>query len=416
ARVYYLAGARQARKRFMIDQAERLYRSYLQLVEAPSSESIKARNEFGEKVLQLQGKFDLARDEHLTALDHAQKAGDKSGEGASLRALGALYRETGEVAKAHEMHTRALAIHRQLGDRRSEGLELSNFAYLYGVQGQLAKSREFFDQALIIHREVMDQQNESRDLTNLAVVLHEHGSLDEAEAICRQVLALVRTRGDRRLEAVNLGGLALIFHGRGLLVKAQQFYEQALAIHRDIGDRPFEGYECGNLGTLTFALGYPFRARRYLEQALSIAREVGDLRFQGAWLVNLAYVELYLTADFSKAEQLLEQGDHILEKIGDRIQRCALICLRGHICIAREKSSLPYLEQARTLAEKADVLPQSQAGRALAKLTRAEETFKSGQFAKLFRGECIQDIPVGLRRWLVSRYQISRQVAQLPDP
>src|SRR5439155_21294322 len=94
---YYLAAARHATERYAYEDAERLYRGYFRLVEEPSPESIAARNELGDKVLQLQGRNQEALREHEQALSEARRLGVRALEGESLLALGLVCRLTGRM-------------------------------------------------------------------------------------------------------------------------------------------------------------------------------------------------------------------------------------------------------------------------------------------------------------------------------
>ena len=73
---------------------------------------------------------------------------------------------------------------------------------------------------------------------------------------------------------------------------------------------------------------------------------------------------------------------------------------RGHLELAAGRSARPVLDTAESLASSLDLGPASELGDAMNRLRRAQAAYDSGQRAQLYRGECIVDLPEGLRRWL----------------
>src|SRR5262249_29898707 len=124
ARACYLGAARRAAGVYSHAEAERLYRAYLALAAAPTPEAVRARNELGEKVLEVQGRSEAARQEHERALAEALRIGDPEGEAESLRRLGVIHWRLGRLEEARGLLGQALAIHRATGDRRAEGITL----------------------------------------------------------------------------------------------------------------------------------------------------------------------------------------------------------------------------------------------------------------------------------------------------
>src|SRR6185503_1865821 len=99
-----------------LGEAERLYRAYLRLAEAPSSEAVEAHNELGNAILRRGGNPAEVLDEHRRALAEARAIGDRDGERQSLFRLGVVHLDIGQAALAEEFYEQALAIARQLGN------------------------------------------------------------------------------------------------------------------------------------------------------------------------------------------------------------------------------------------------------------------------------------------------------------
>jgi hypothetical protein len=72
----------------------------------------------------------------------------------------------------------------------------------------------------------------------------------------------------------------------------------------------------------------------------------------------------------------------------------------GYLALAGDRSGRALLERAQALAEARGAGPDSELGKAVSKLRRACAAFEAGEHHRLFRGDLIEDIPEGLRRWL----------------
>jgi hypothetical protein len=106
-------------------------------------------------------------------------------------------------------------------------------------------------------------------------------------------------------------------------------------------------------------------------------RRVGEL--ESAEQSRVA-AEAFITDDVAPADQA----------------RC--VCEAGHAHLARGRSARTQLTRAERIAAERGLGPESFVGVAIARLRQAMEAFESG--APLLNGECPDDLPEGLRRWL----------------
>jgi predicted ATPase/serine/threonine protein kinase len=438
ARECYLGAARNAVKSYAHAEAERLYRAYLRLVEEPTAQSIAARNELGENVLKFQGRKHEALEEYRKSLEEAIRTGDRESEGISLRCMASVHRQQGRVEEALRLFEQAMELYRQAGDRQSEGVVLGNLGNMYYEQGRLEEARELYERALEIHRRFGNRQYEGIMLGNLGNLYLTQGRLEDARESCERALEIHRQRGDRRLESIVLGYLALLrcvqgrleearelceqaleihrrigdrayeghvlaylaelHHQQGRLEEARELYGQALAIHRQIGNPSYEGRVLGHLGNLQQEQGRLEEAQALYGQALGLVRQFGGRHIEGSLLGHLSELERRTTGHSGKAGALAEQAERLLEAVGLKLELGKLLCQRGHIALCGGQDARELLERARALADEVGAGPDSELGKMLARLQRAQEAFEAGR--PLFRGECFEDIPEGLRNRL----------------
>jgi tetratricopeptide (TPR) repeat protein len=156
----------------------------------------------------------------------------------------------------------------------------------------------------------------------------------------------------------------------------------------------------GNLAEAYLALGALEQAERLINQAILIHREVTDRRSEAGRLVSLVRLKRLKAGASDEIEALLDQGEQIVEQLKDRLGSLRYLCERGHVALARRQTAKPFLERARRLAEELKVGWESPFGKAIQHLQRACKAFEAGESGRLFRGERIEDLPEGLRRWL----------------
>jgi hypothetical protein len=148
------------------------------------------------------------------------------------------------------------------------------------------------------------------------------------------------------------------------------------------------------------------QARRLYAQALAIHRATGNRQFQARMLWDLSQLERLCgqagAEDETPAdpELLVQQAQALARPLGNPICLGLSLYRRGHLELSRGRSPEPVLAELRPLAESLHLEPKSELGQALGRLERAQQAFEAGEHGRLFRGEVVEDIPEGLRRWL----------------
>jgi tetratricopeptide (TPR) repeat protein len=479
ARDCYLAGARAAKARYTQDEAERLYRAYLRLVDTPTPESVVARYELAWDILFMRNKAPESIPEHHKALAEARELGDRETEGNVLRGFGAIFRNAGQIKDACVVYEQALQLARQTRDPRAEGLTQVALGVVLREQGRMDEARGLCERALAIAHEARDTRTEEYALAELAdfhreqgrmdeayrlyekylhlarehgnrrleagalrhlgLLRYEQGRLEEGFALCSESLAVFRAIGELRFESHALLTLAMFPHVQGRFDEARVLYEQALARQRDVGERRHEGITLNNLGDLYFEQGRLEEARVAFEQALVVLRELGNRRFEGVSLGNLALVHhqqgrpeeartrseqalailrevgdrreegIHLdhratmerrTGDLADVERFLGEAERLLEEVDARLELGSCLCTRGHLALAQGRSARDLLDRALRLGATLRVGVKGSLGKKLSRLSRSVEAFEAGR--PLFRGEHVEGLPEGLRRWLIT--------------
>jgi len=124
-------------------------------------------------------------------------------------------------------------------------------------------------------------------------------------ALANEALALSRDSGDSRNTAEALFRIAEVEHRKGNLDEAEDLYEQARPLFVEAKNARGETMCIGNLGMLARQRGNYSAARTLLENAHARATVAGEHRIAGDFVLQLAWVNVYLQ-DFASASRLFE--------------------------------------------------------------------------------------------------------------
>ncbi len=342
------------------------------------------------------------------AIAIAHELADRQQEATMIGNLAIVCMEQSQMEEARQLYERAIAIYREVGNRRSEGIALGNLAILHSSQGRIAEAQPLYGQAISLAREVGDRRSEGAWLGNLATLLLEQGQMEESGELLEQALAVSREVGDQRLTGVWIGSLANLHSSQGRMGTARRMYVEAISIARELGDRLSEGNTLGGFAALHLNQGRLEEARQLDLQALAIARELGNRRLEGQLLGSLAALARLAARDPAEADELAEAAKTASSDADDRKELTLLLVEQGHIALASAKEADHYLDQARKLANEADTGLKIKLARSLAMLERAIDAAAAGK--PLFRGQCREDTPEAILRW-IERHEGSEPVS-----
>ncbi|MBI5825681.1 MAG: tetratricopeptide repeat protein [Chloroflexi bacterium] len=154
--------------------------------------------------------------------------------GKSTGDLGSAYRNTGQIFKAIQYYNQALEIAQEAKNRAGEGAWLSNLGVTYGDLGNARKAIEFQELALVIFREIGDRKGEAANLTGLANRYSQLGDGRKAFERYEQALLIDREIGDRSGESIDLENIGHLLLSLEDYQKAKENYQQAIQIADEI--------------------------------------------------------------------------------------------------------------------------------------------------------------------------------------
>ena len=224
----------------------------------------------------LTGDFPAAAGDLEEAVGIYRRLGDRHGQATALTLLGSMRQLTGDYPGAARGLEEAVDTYRHLGDRLGEAYALTFLGSMRRMAGDYPGAARDLEEALGLYRHLRDRQGQASVLMNLGDVRRATGDHPGAARDLEQAVSICRDTGSRVGLATALRFLGFARRMAGDYPGAARDLEQALDISRDIGSLPGQADALTFLGDVRRATGdYPGAARD-LEQALGISRDIGS--------------------------------------------------------------------------------------------------------------------------------------------
>ncbi|MGH2789673.1 MAG: tetratricopeptide repeat protein, partial [Actinomycetota bacterium] len=199
-------------------------------------------------------------------VDAQRRLGDEAGVALSIKDLGNLEVDQGNIEAAEDLYRQSLAEWRRLGDQQGIAQTLNNIGFITQIKGDQVEAMKMLDESLGIFRQLRDKQGIARALMNIAVSTRELGDFKRAVRLSRESLVLWRQLGDKWDVGDCLEDLAGELHELSLTYQAAVIYGGAEALRWAIGaPRP------------------PVEQEAYERRVDAVHNVLGDALFSEAW-------------------------------------------------------------------------------------------------------------------------------------
>jgi tetratricopeptide (TPR) repeat protein len=275
----------------------------------------------------------------------------------ALEALGRLYREQGQVAKARQALQRALELARPQADVDAIARLTNSLAFAQWISDSYVEA--YRTAASVLKMNGVSLANIAQAESHMGMVAWLMGQLNQAEQHCRRAVDLLSPAP----ELGNIGSaysrLGLVYFSMGELVKAEEMFMRSLAARRALRDRWGEGYLHVNLGRIALERGdfeyasakfgeasqlferiesqdglmvtrtnqgqaqtrqgQPRAALTLLEEATAIAKQIGKYSGYGLSEILIFKARAYLALnDLHRAQNALEEALKIVTAAGNQ--------------------------------------------------------------------------------------------------
>ena len=261
-----------------------------------------------EKYLITADHFRVAKD-FPKAIESYQNLARVSPDNPDIQAaLGNIYENTGDFAKAREFYEKILA------NNPKDAATLLAMGRVEILSGNPQASLDPLNRALSLAIELDNQEQKGTVLHVLGAAYSYLNKPDDALQYYKQALEIRQRLGQKKGIADGLNQIAQTYDGLGKSDLAFQNYNSALQIYRDIGDRQDTGAVLVNLGQFEDDHGKFDEALKFLKESLQIQRDVHNQDGEALCLNNIGNTYL-AKADYDNARIYFEQALELREKI-----------------------------------------------------------------------------------------------------
>jgi len=353
---FYSKAAERAKDRYALDEAEQLYKSYIELADDDSRESCLAKITLGSDIYGIQSKYDEAIHQIKEAISFAETNSFAYVIGTGLKSLANLLMLTEKHNEALPLLERSIHIFREASNEFMEAECLSHLASLKRDLGNVNEAFILFERIITIFRKLGNIDGETAALSNLGILHYKHGDPDKALEYSDKARELVKKLGDRRKEAMNDGNTALVYMDLGRIDEAYELFYNACRIFNEIGDRRSEGVTLHDLAMLHHQNNKLEKAEKTYEQSIKIHHETGNIRAVAITLQSLAHVH----SDLGKTDKtisMLHQALELLEKANDPLSISSTSFNLGYVHYENMNldEALKYMNNAVNISKPFDV-------------------------------------------------------------
>jgi predicted ATPase/class 3 adenylate cyclase/Flp pilus assembly protein TadD len=358
------------------------------------------------------------------ALDLAKTAGDLEIEASiNLRSGMSLWQQ-GQNKLAYPKIECALALALDNQFHQLEADSLRQLGNVYANLGDLAQSQSFCEQALAKYREIGDRGGEATVLNNLGVNYSKYlGDFDQSRGYFEQFLKISREIGDRKSEALAVDNLGMMAFWSFDFDRAINLLSEALDIHREVGNTGMVGRGCKELGYCYLSMGEYDQAKAYYDRALELTHELGYLLEEITTLIQCTEY-YFVLGDFERSEsyynKVISNWGDIDDKETEVWKLVALSLLRhysGDNQAAREhiRQALHIMGDQRHILRWKGLTILGHSLTALGELAEAEEIYRQAMSLGYETSRSRQSIDAlaGLARVSMARGDIEQALNQV---
>jgi DNA-binding SARP family transcriptional activator/tetratricopeptide (TPR) repeat protein len=210
-----------------------------------------------------------------SALQAAERLGDRSAQSLALRTLARVLSRTGRSDDALTLLDQGLALSTELGHEIGQARIHAVLGGMLQNDGQLEESHRHLLRALELFQSAGDRLGEAYALNEVGWSYAQLGDYRQALALCRRALEVNEDVGDVGYDAATWDSLGYIHHQLGEYDEAVSCYQRSLELYGTLADLYHTALTLSNLGDTQKALGDAEASRRTWESALRILEDLG---------------------------------------------------------------------------------------------------------------------------------------------
>jgi tetratricopeptide (TPR) repeat protein/predicted Ser/Thr protein kinase len=243
------------------------------------------------------------------AIEAYQNLGKASSGNSDIEfALGSVYENSGDFAKARAFYQKLLAAN------QNDITTLHAIARVEILSGNPQASLDPLNRALSLAIQTDNQEQKGTILHALGIAYSSLNKPDDALQNYTQALEIRKRLGQKKGTADGLNMIAQSYDGLGNSGLALKNYNDALQIYREIGDQQDTGDVLLDLGQFHNDRGKYDEALKFLKESLQIQRDLNNTNNEALCLNNIGNT-YFFKSDYDDARTYFEQALQLRERI-----------------------------------------------------------------------------------------------------
>jgi len=227
-------------------------------------------------------------------------------------ALGRVYPEVGDSARALLCLNKALAIATLQADTRTIASLRNDMGFLYLEQEDYAQAKAQFDEGLKIYLAEGNQREQARVLLNLGVVEQRRASYDEALRYFRLSLQAATATDITEVQIAADEGIGVVLTAKRDFHGATEALDKGLAIAKRLSDKTRQAEIIWRTAQANYELGNYSQSAAQAESALALAR--------ASHLPKLTYLATTTLGRSYAAQKKLELATQTLKQAVEQLE------------------------------------------------------------------------------------------------
>jgi len=275
---------------------------------------------------------------------------DEQGTAAALVNMGIVYHNQGNLDLALDHYGRCLGINEKIGNQAGIGGVLANIGLAHWDRGELEVSLGYQTKSLRIFEKIGYSVGIANSLGNISLAQRDLGELEKALENQKMSYALREKMGDQSGMALALINIGEIFKDKGDLDKAMEHYRKSLDICIEIKDKLVSIHNLRGMAEVCACQGDANAALDYARKAVQTSVEIGARSQEGVSRRVLGTV-LSKLKDNNGAMDEYNKAEDILTEIGDMKEKAILIFEKASLLSIAGKKTKAKDEFGNALAE-----------------------------------------------------------------
>ncbi len=185
-------------------------------------------------------------------------------------AIGLIALKAGNAQQSLEPLNRALSLSIEVGNDEEKATSLHDIGYAYELLSKKEEALRNYEQALEIRRRIQDKRGIAKSLNKIARIEAALGKSKAASDHFEEALQVNREIGDKRGLGDTLLDLGNFYEHSGDHDRSLKLYKESLQIERDTGNEAMQAMCLNNIGSVYFSKGEYQDALTYFQQALQL--------------------------------------------------------------------------------------------------------------------------------------------------